>query len=441
MLIAALFGCPKPTVVPATDTPEYAAVVVAAKDGWEVELRFRDPQTAVLFDTSHGPWRTSWEALGGGRIEAHHGLDLLVLDPPGTSARFRVAMDADASGTPPLVRFSDGSTAFYTGQLALLTVESREAAIALQGDLRGWTGTQPPVEVEVRGAAIIGPDGAAQTVRAVAHQGTGPYVYSGGLRPEAGRLADPGLPDPVAQAFSDDSPGVRRHLESRWGAPIPEPSLWLAWGGPEGDLRNVGRAEGRQIVMSVQGAPYLDPEPDLDPLVWFFAHELTHHHQRLGGVRWPTWMAEGFADLGATEALFALGRYERSDLERRYWSVSRECARLLTGRTLASSRGRVAYVCGDVAGLAVQGLLPDRDLPALWAVLAEDPDQDVTTDDLVAALVARGADPDGAEAVRTFVEGRHEDTDAAIQAVLEAAGREPHYVEGSLSSLAFPFGR
>lgn len=151
-------------------------------------------------------------------------------------------------------------------------------------------------------------------------------------------------------------------------------------------------------------------------------------------------MIEGLADTFATSALTRLGLYDRGALERRYWGVARECARELAREPLADARGRGAYVCGDLAGVAMLGLLPQRDLAAVWkAARAASPDGRVSLDALCAALTDAGATAEGVEALRRFVQEPHGDTDQAIRALLEAAQLAPVYVDGSLSSLQFPF--
>ncbi|MFT7520822.1 MAG: hypothetical protein ACI9MC_002973 [Kiritimatiellia bacterium] len=52
---------------------------------------------------------------------------------------------------------------------------------------------------------------------------------------------------------------------------------------------------------------------------------------------------------------------------------------------------------------------------------------------------ARGALDEGASAVEAFVTQEHESADLAIRDLLDKTGLEPVYVDGNLSSMAFPF--
>ena len=217
----------------------------------------------------------------------------------------------------------------------------------------------------------------------------------------------------------------------------------LAWAGDKGTLLNRGRAEGRQIMMVIQGESYLEPNPEaLADLVWFFGHEISHLYQFLEDGDGAPWMVEGFADVHATHALVALGLYDQQQLERRYWAVSRECARELSGRPLLGARGRVAYVCGDLAGLAIMSMLPDGDLAEAWNQAREASDSGTINEALLyQTLRERGANPEHVAVLDKFVSQHHRDTDAAIRELLQASGLKPAYVDGSLSSMLFPFSR
>lgn len=105
---------------------------------------------------------------------------------------------------------------------------------------------------------------------------------------------------------------------------------------------------------------------------------------------------------------------------------------------LSSTRGRAAYVCGDVAGLAITALLPDHDLPAAWKAAREQTGGGFGHDALFATLEARGAPVEGVAAVRTFVTTEHEDPAAAVVALLTAAGLEPVVDQGTVQRVEVP---
>lgn len=445
MLSLLLLACAShaPPAPPEVDSgPDYAVLIEVTENQWSFEYQFAEPVSALLLDTAHGPWRAqAWIPEPGVRLERSGALDLMVLDPPARRARFTLDPEAaQGEGTPPLLRFGDGGAAFYTGQLAVLTVESHEAALALEGDLGRWRGEQPPVQVRVRAdQPLLGPEGAAESLVVSAQHGAGPYVYVGpGV--EGQLVLDPTLPASVQEAFSRDFPRVVEAASARWGQDLPPPVALLAWGGGEGGLHNRGYAHGRQIAMQVQGAPYLEPEPEaMADLLWFFAHELHHQHQFVPGRSGDTWMIEGFADTLATATLTELGVYDAAALERRYWRVARECARELPRGPLQGAKGRAAYVCGELAGLVVEARVPGG-LPAAWAATwALSPERGPALEALLEAMGSLGAPPEATAALERFVTETHADSDAAIAALLEQGGLEPVFVDGGLSSLRFPF--
>lgn len=118
----------------AREQAEYAATLTQDNETWIVHYRFLEPQSALLFDTTHGRYRTTyWTPLDkGAELVNIGGIDGLFFDPPVRETRLRIRPPiGPVEGTRPFLRFSDQSLAFYAGQLALLTVDSREAAEAL----------------------------------------------------------------------------------------------------------------------------------------------------------------------------------------------------------------------------------------------------------------------------------------------------------------------
>ncbi len=443
-LIASLLACaacattaPHAPASTATSTT-WRAELTFDGTAWHLDYRLPKAQRALLFDSHHGDYRTThWT---GTPIEHHAGLDAVLPPAPTTTLAFTLTPPrTPPAGTLAVVPFSDGTHALWLGQLALLTAESREAVQALQGDLRRWRGLQPEFHVHARGP-LLGPDGPTQAFEARVHHGRGAYLYTG-RSTDPRTIVDPGLPAWVREAFVQRLPEVQRVLDTQWSQALPAPQLMLAWGGGEGEWANRGRAEGRQIVMHVQGARYTRPDPELlGELVWFFAHELVHLQQFAGGGDGDPWMIEGLADTLATDALVRIGLWDPKVLERRYWSVARECARELGREPLSRARGRAAHVCGDLVGVALANL-PRVDLPALWKQARSGPEPRVTLARLLDVARANGAPEPVLAAIDHFVTAQHGDTDAAIRALLEAAGLAPVYTDGSLSSMAFPFGR
>ncbi|MCA9620237.1 MAG: hypothetical protein KC731_14545 [Myxococcales bacterium] len=437
---------PPPTAPPpptaARAEASWVAELAFAGGKWTVTYRFPTPQRAVLFDTAHGDYRRNhWSAEQSGvSLESLHGLDGMFFEAPTSTVRLSVEVPSEPTeGTLAFIPFSDGSHAIWGGQLALLTIEDRAAAEALEGDLRRWHGEQPPVEIRATSERpLLGPDGPGATLSGRAQEGGGPFFYTGPIDdPEL--ILDRGLPGWVRDAFEEQMPRVRATLEAAWSERLEPPQLMLAWGGGAGPWSNRGRAEGRQIAMLIAGADYLErSDARFADLVWFFAHEWTHRHQFVADGDGDAWMIEGFADTLATDVLVRVGLWGKGDLERRYWSVARECARLLAGRRLSESKGRIAYVCGDLVGVALMAVLPDHDLPALWKAARTAAGGRVTRATLLQAARERGAAEDGVTIIDDFVSGLRDDTDRAIRDMLEGAKLDPSYRDGSLSSMAFP---
>lgn len=436
-----------PSILPSVPTESTVKAELALKNGqWTVTFRFSEEREAWLFDTSHGDYRTKhWRQAKGARIEQHGGIDVLVLEPPATEASFVLDLPAKIPDGPlPFLRFSDASTAVFSGQFALLTVENLEAAIELDGNLGRWRGQQPAVEVEVSSDApmLIDHGVVREPTVVVARYGSGPYIYSGNLSVNNGVLLDPALPTWLQESFVDDFERVQSALNRRWGSAAPQPTIMFSWDPGGGKVLNRGRAEGSQILMTVRGDAYLQPSTDdvLTDLLWFFAHELTHHHQFVDGKNGPSWLIEGLADTVATAVLVDLKMTNRAALERRYWSVAEECENQMRRGPIDGARGRVAHVCGDLAGLMSASLLSDKDLGAAWQQAFER--GEVTTESWLETLDARGASREGVEALRGFLqETNTQEPMTAIEAAMRKSGLEPIVVNGGLSSFVYPFSQ
>lgn len=462
-LVLALVGCasaPPPSVPAPLPTPSPSArppeTLASPADRWRAGLKFDGrtwhityafpaPQRALIFDSTHGSYRTAQWSSPAPWVSLEHvnGLDALFFVEPTKAVQFDIQPPTTApEGTLAVVPFSDGSHAFWAGQLAVLTAENRAAVERLGGDLRAWQGTQPEIHVELSSdVPVLGPDGAVRQFVGTVQHGRGPFFYTGQTA-DPMLIVDSGLPEWVKSAFRLRMPEVQKALEKLWAQQLPTPQLMLAWGGSEGKWSNRGRAEGRQIVMRIEGARYLKTDPELlGELVWFFAHEMTHLHQFADAGDGESWMIEGFADTTATDVLVRMGLWDKKVLERRYWSVARECSRELSRGPLARRRGRVAYVCGDLIGVALMGSIPGGNLGRLWKEARAHGEPRVTTEQLLRAARNLGATEKAVSAIVAFVTLDHQDTDEAIGSLLESAGLKPSYVNGSLSSMSFPFGR
>lgn len=420
------------------EQPEYSATLTRDDESWIVHYRFSDPQSALLFDTTHGSYRTThWTPLDEGiELVNLNGLDGLFFDPPACEARLRIRPPTgQVTGTRPFLRFSDHSVAFYTGQLALLTVDSRESAQALHGDLSRWHGRQPPllVDFESKGPVVADGKETPNLARVTAHLGAGPYIYPGpipAIRTSKSIIVlDPGLPEWLRTRVPEDLAAVDAALEQRWQSDIPDAVNLLAWEGPADDWENSGRAVGSQITMSIRGSRYLQPDPEVvADLIWFFAHERTHHFQLASGISIEKWALEGSADTMATVILADLGLFDQRSLQRRYARVQYECAQALARGPLDSQSGGGAYACGDLISLGTMHLLPSQDLFGFWRELlatAKAQDARVDTSFYVYVLRREGIDDGILSTIERFVTESHPDPDAATIDLLDAMGLDP----------------
>lgn len=425
------------------EQPEFAVTLTRDGESWIAHYEFADPQTALLFDTMHGAYRTShWQPLDAGvELVNLDGIDGMFFSQPRREVRLAIRPPNPTEavpGTRPFLRFSDGSEAFYTGQLALLTVESRAVAEALHGDLRQWKGRQPPVEVTFTGDGPVVTDRreTPETVTVTAQLGAGPYVYPGpipAIHTEAAVLVlDPGLPAWLRDRLPADLAAIDGALERRWQVDVPDAVDLLAWEGPGDDWHNVGRAEGSQITTSILGSRYLEPDTEaVTDLLWFFAHERAHHFQLAAEVPIEEWVLEGGADAMATLVLADLEVLDARAIRRRYERVEHACVGQLGRGPLAGSRGPGTPACGDLLTLATAQALPDHDLFRFWRdLLGEASGQGarVDTSFYVYFLRREGVAEPLADAIERFATEAHADPEAATAGLLDAVGLRPDIV-------------
>jgi len=365
--------------------------------GWTARLAL--PSAGTYLFEHHGD-RSGWTVEGG--TIASVGFDVLVAD--GTDVV--LGIPAVPGGTSLLV-YGDGRSLLWSGSLALATVDDLEAAEALNGSFRGWRGTQLPLTVE-------GPDGTSVRVEL----GSGPYVPSEGS-PWTSTL-DASLPPWVVELFEARWPVVDGALAERFG-PTEAAVTHLGWAGESEAWANDGFAQPPVIgMMTTTSTDPAQQEAHRNALTWFFAHERVHHHQLGRGVSVRGWPLEGGADTLATAVLWEEGFLDDAALQARYAGVRRDCARELARGPVRRAPGRVQYVCGDLLQLAIWKATGD--LVGFWGqTLDMAAAQGASVDgDFTQYVLAGMVDADTAAAFVAFETERHDDPDAAIQALLEA---------------------
>ncbi len=420
--------------LPLSSPTPYLVELSQNGQSWNVRYRFATPQTALLFDTYHGNYRSlHWTPLASNtEIVDTGGLDGMFFSTPVREASFRVDVpNKFDKGTRPILCFSDDSSAFYSGQLALLTIESKAVALALRGNLGKWRGEQPPVVVRLLGSSSWVTDKGVEkdVVEVVAQNGRGPYVYSGLIPPSfpTGGVAvlDPGLPAWLKTRFASDLESVDILLTRRWGKEVGPSVAFLAWEGGAEPWQNVGRAENPQIAMSIRGKMYLeDNSSALEKLVWFFAHERVHHFQNESGIAIGRWPLEGAANTMATIVAFEKGLLNDESLQKRYAQVVKDCSRDLQQKPLEEARGPETYTCGDLISLSTIAIIPSHDLFGFWKRMLESAKREGAHVDgsYYFHALRKEADFSAVAALEEFVNSSHEHPKQSFVKMLRGVG-------------------
>ena len=439
-------------------------VTRAAPDRFEAEMRFSEPKHVAFFARSAGDYRTAtWTPLDPGvHLERVGGFDMITFDPPRREARF--AFEPWGEPLPkdyvPVVAFSDGGAAVYTGQFELLDAPGRGAVEALGGDLSTYEGDQPHLSVTVRhdGSLVLDGD-VLQDEASISGVGVGAYIYMGDIDPVVTSnyvgVLDPGMPEWLASRFDEDLAQMFDAFTERWGFALPErATLYFAFSGYEGEGWSYsGGVIGRLLMIRASGEAFRQATDGLvQRLVLFYAHEGAHLYQSASGVPLASnrdaWIHEGSADAMAFDVVSA-GRDDRdSYLIATYAGALQSCADALQDGPLAAAglRGafRAHYSCGSLIALATDAALADHDLYAFWAVLTARTQAAADRDSYDGAfyrelLAELGADAVVVEAVRAIAEDELADPHGRLVALLDAAGLSPDIDEtGALIGLTLP---
>ncbi|MEE2566885.1 hypothetical protein [Hyphobacterium marinum] len=438
------------------------AVVTALDDGrFEVAYRFAEPQTGYFFSRSGGDYRTAhWASLDDGvTLERVGGFDTLLFDGPRTEARFVVEpwfgqITGDYS---PYVQFSDGAVALFTGQFEILPVADRDAVLALDGDIRAWSGEQP-----VLGVRIVSPDRMVMNGEVLTghaddiSQGDGAFVYIGDGEIETGEsfvgVLDGALPAWIRERFDSDLATIFGALETGWGFELPQrASVFFAFEGYDNPgFSNKGGATRSLLMLQSSGQALREPSPQvLAYLQWFFAHEGVHLFQNAAGLYASTsdhaWITEGGANTMANAVLATLDGLPEGRRLAEYRRSYAGCLRSLAAGPLTEAVRRgdheASYLCGDLIGLMSWAATPDADIYIIGeAVGGRTTDQPGTTGEMYfATLIELGADPAVVDQLRALVGSRLADPESALRAAMVASGLNPVFDEaGQLSELEFP---
>lgn len=289
-------------------------------------------------------------------------------------------------------RFSDGSSAIYTGHLIARPLAPAGGATASG---RPHLQLRHPANDWVTDFEFVPPDGQAVVAGGKRHTGPvrwrddsdrGTYVYIGAIEPTESAdvisVLDPALPRWLSERTREYLPKLFTLLRTRLGvAPSDRPVVLFDYrrGSSSGYSRG-GGVLGGLIQLGVEGQGWDRQSDDaLRHLLHFLAHESTHLWN--GGIVRNEdvdegWMNEGGADALAERALLELGVIDRRQFAQYQSDALNDCALGLSTTPLrASTRSqpRLAYACGNTIALLTElSIGPGgTDLFDFWRVLIE----------------------------------------------------------------------
>jgi hypothetical protein len=296
---------------------------------------------------------------------------------------------------PPMLTFSDGGVAVYTGLFDAGTEgqRTRYRFVPARGERVVLAGRAHARAVEWTGEP----------------QGEGTYAYFGasGLVPSGAGLAvlDGALPPWVREEVDTQFPRLVSYYEQRFGRPAPfVPFVLFAYGDAGVDVANSqGSVLPGVLVMRLDGARWTDAAANRDSLRWTLAHEAAHFWNLDNrDAQGAAWMHEGSADAFAWRALDDLGLAGAGEAAAAHDRALNECLFEIGGDAVVAAEkdGRfgLAYRCGLVLARYTEAALrrrdPAADLFTFWRALLDQAGAGGYTQGLyVATLAHAAADP------------------------------------------------
>jgi len=437
------------------------AIVTDQGEGvFEVHYSFAEPQSVMIFPRSETAYRAeSWLALDdGAQIERLNGLDALVFDAPVREARFQITARPELryDGYAHFVRFADGSLVLFTGQFELMPAASREAVLALDGDLSAFDGEQPVLGVKLRSdqPMIAHGERFSGDVTDIS-QGGGSFVYIGEGEIETREnfvgLIDPATPDWLQTRFRDDLDMLFSELEAGWGYGMPEPAtLLFAFEGTDNPgFSSKGGALGRQLMIQASGQDLAEDNDFLHAyLLWFFAHESVHLFQYVTGPtvgdQQDSWIHEGSANAMANRIMAGQGEAAATYLRWARRNAFNTCSASLEAGPLAEAwqrgEGDAYYACGEFIGVMTDAALPEETLFDFWnAMLARAGDGDISDETYFATARALGMPEAQVSRLEALVRDTLANPREELRNALADFGLDPQFdADDNLSGLTYP---
>jgi len=448
-------GPAAPAVVAEADIPGADVAVTRDGDQWTVDYTFSEDapvwafiRSSLLME-SRQPWRPAdWTVVTPGVVLERVGhLDVLrSLDggPVPRQVRLQLApRNHNLEADYPVLAFTDGSVALFSGAFDVFALPSLEVARDLPEDLNGQ-------DIAIRNARITWRDRSGPVLvqgerrrEAVTEDGT-LYVLFGQTRmKQAERIvtvADPRLPAWISAGIEGWAPGVADYYARRLGpGQTDRPTIMASWGGPTPGLQSMGGSVlPGLIVMSFEGIGNVEASPRSQAQIrWFIGHESAHFW--LGQtVRYErsrdSWITEGGADLMAVRATMALDpSYDALGmLQEEVDDCAVLAVRPIEGAAALGDH-RAFYACGAVFALVAERA-QFRATGGDWfdflrpLIDANREDGVLTRTEWLDHLDAVSGDPTLRARIETFLDTGTPDPVTALAALLQAAG-VPHRVE------------
>ncbi|MBO9713815.1 hypothetical protein [Sphingomonas sp.] len=451
VLALAALWLPSAAEARAKDSTGVEVTVSRSGAGWVIDYRFAHAAPVWFFPRSanaldKAPWRPrSWTVETPGVTLEHVGhYDMLAGNgAPLRHVRIRMKPYAEPliGDYTPALAFSDGNLALYSEQFFPMPAASREAVVALPGDLNGVELETTPATLRLvdSGRRLLFKGRATEGRLSVPLGDAGDYVYSGdaALTENAAfaGVIDAGLPAWVRGQLDDFTPRLFALYRERLGAPATgRPIGLVAWQGAEKPGWSLGGSVlPGTIVMQLSGKRVLASDPQvLAQLQWFLGHESSHFW--LGQTvrysrRAESWITEGGADLLAIRAIETLA--PGYDAHEKLQQELDECLqRVGPGEALGASddrnQFRAYYACGALMMLAAESVSKRKggDLFGFVRALigAKHADGSINADDWFTAFAAAGANPAIAVRLRDYVDKGDADPRGMWTAIFDSAG-------------------
>lgn len=342
--------------------------------------------------------------------------------------RVELTAEAPAGATPkdypPLLAFSDGGVAVFTGlfdvggegdRTRYRFVPGRGQRVALAGRSHEraleWTG-------EPRGDGTY------------AYFGASPLVASGaGLA-----VLDRALPAWIREEVDAQFPRLVAYYEQRFGmaAPFVPFVLFSYDGAGAGVQSSQGSVLPGVLVMRLEGDRWAQStEESRQGIRWTLAHEAAHFWNLDNrDAQGAAWMHEGSADTFAHRALVDLGLGDAATARAAFDRALNECLLEIGGDSIdtAEKDGRfgLAYRCGLVLALYTEAAMrrrdPAADLFAFWRALLREAGTEGYNEALYVATLARESGDVRAAAHVARLAGERFDSPAELAAAFARVG-------------------